>query len=136
NRLGDATEGATVQREGPVAKEGRGDGPEGRAASKGRKEGTTVGRKQGSSDHSKEGRKEGAAIIYRNSGGIAVVTRKTRITLDLPVSLALEVLVDDAEFQHWIQRSMFGDSALLSTAATVSLSAQQPVACASALSPV
>lgn len=65
-------EGATVQREGPVAKEGR-------AASKGRKEGTTVRRKQGSSDHSKEARKERAAIIYRNSGGVPVVMRKARI---------------------------------------------------------
>lgn len=72
-------EGATVQREGPVAKEGRSDCPEGRAARIRRKEGTTVRRKQGSSDHSKEASKEGTAIIYRNSGGVAVVTRKAWI---------------------------------------------------------
>lgn len=34
-------------------------------------------------------------------------------SLDLPVALTLQVLVGDAEFQYWIQRSMYGDYCVL-----------------------
>ena len=53
-------EGATVQRERPVAKEGRSDCPEGRVATKGRKEGTRLseGSKEAATIRRKQGRKE------------------------------------------------------------------------------